>query len=56
MPEPFPLAGIGEPDNRIHAAPPGPERSNFRSATPRGFAQATFEANRPDRSVLLEAA
>lgn len=36
---------LGEPDNRIHAAPPGPERANFRSATPMGFARAVFEAN-----------
>jgi hypothetical protein len=35
----------GEPDNRIHAAPPGPERANFRSITPMGFARAVFAAN-----------
>lgn len=40
---------LGEPDNRIHRAPPGPERANFRSATPMGFARAVYEANRPDR-------
>lgn len=34
-----------EPDNRIHMAPPGPERMNFRSATPMGFARAVFAAN-----------
>jgi hypothetical protein len=33
------------PDNRIHAAPPSAERADFRSATPRGFARAVFEAN-----------
>lgn len=33
------------PDDRIHKAPPGDDRANFRSATPRGFAQATFVAN-----------
>lgn len=33
-------------DTRIHSAPPGPERANFRSATPAGFARAVFEANR----------
>lgn len=33
------------PDDRIHKAPPGPERANFRSATPRGFAKAVFLAN-----------
>jgi hypothetical protein len=38
---------LGAPDNRIHAAPPGPDRANFRSATPRGFAIAVFNANRP---------
>ena len=36
---------MGAPDNRIHAAPPGPERANFRSATPMGFARAVFDAN-----------
>jgi hypothetical protein len=35
----------GEPDNRIHFASPGPERANFRSATPMGFARAVFKAN-----------
>jgi hypothetical protein len=36
-----------EPDDRIHKAPPGPERKNFRSATPLGFARAVYEANKP---------
>ena len=36
---------LGEPDDRIHKAPPGPERANFRSATPAGFARAVFNAN-----------
>ncbi|HIA3096424.1 TPA: hypothetical protein ACWP3A_004962, partial [Escherichia coli] len=36
---------------RIHTAPPGPERANFRSATPNGFAKAVFEAN---KGVLYE--
>lgn len=44
MPEPRELDGV-EPDDRIHKAPPSPERGNFRSATPRGFAQAVFEAH-----------
>jgi hypothetical protein len=35
----------GAPDNRIHFASPGPERANFRSATPMGFARAVFDAN-----------
>lgn len=30
----------------IHKAPPGPDRANFRSATPLGFAKAFFMANR----------
>lgn len=36
---------IGEPDDRIHKAPPSDERANFRSATPMGFARAVFQAN-----------
>ncbi len=47
MPEPFKDESLGEPDNRIHAAAPGSERANFRSATPKGFARAVFEANAP---------
>ena len=39
----------GAPDDRIHKAPPGPQRSNFRSATPRGYSRAVFDANRSDR-------
>ena len=34
-----------EPDDRIHKAPPGPERAAFRSATPAGFAEAVAQAN-----------
>lgn len=34
------------PDDRIHRAAPGPDRHNFRSETPLGFARAVFEANR----------
>lgn len=45
MPEPFIDPEMGEPDNRIHFASPGPERGNIRSATPMGFARAVFEAN-----------
>lgn len=37
---------LGPPDDRIHKAPPGPNRANFRSATPTGFSQAVFESNR----------
>lgn len=36
---------LGDPDDRIHKAPPGPDRENFRSATPLGFARAVFDAN-----------
>ena len=45
MPEPNHPHGI-EPDDRIHKAPPGPNRANFRSATPMGFARAVYEANK----------
>lgn len=52
MPEPFRNLSLGKPDDRIHKAAPGPDRANFRSATPRGFCRATYEANRPDRIRL----
>lgn len=45
MPQPAKDPSLGKPDNRIHFASPGPERANFRSATPMGFARALFEAN-----------
>jgi len=45
MPPVFQLDGLPEPDDRIHKCPPGPDRSNIRSATPGGFARAVFEAN-----------
>jgi len=45
MPAPAKDESLGAPDNRIHFASPGPERANFRSATPMGFARAVFEAN-----------
>lgn len=45
MPAPAKDETLGVPDNRIHFASPGPERANFRSATPMGFARAVFEAN-----------
>lgn len=47
MPEPFRDISLGDPDNRIHTAPPGADRANFRSATPKGFAKAVFYANSP---------
>jgi hypothetical protein len=37
---------LGEPDERIHKAPPGPTRAYFRSVTPQGFGRAVFEANK----------
>lgn len=46
MPDALMDESLGKPDNRIHAAPPGPDRANFRSATPHGFAKAVFEANK----------
>ena len=45
MPEPCPNKSLGSPDDRIHKAPPGPDRENFRSATPMGFAKAVFQSN-----------
>jgi hypothetical protein len=54
MPAPDRDMSLGEPDDRIHKAPPGPDRMNFRSATPMGFARAVFAAN--GRSVLEVAA
>lgn len=45
MPEPQRDPSLGAPDDRIHKAAPGPERANFRSATPMGFARAVFQAN-----------
>jgi hypothetical protein len=45
MPQPARDGSLGAPDERIHKAPPGPERANFRSATPMGFARAVFDAN-----------
>ena len=52
MPDPAIAESLRDvkPDNRIHAAPPGPGRANFRSATPRGFAQAVFNANKETKS------
>lgn len=48
---------LGDPDDRIHKAPPGPDRANFRSATPRGFSRAAFISNAPrPASMALECA
>ena len=50
MPAPQRDASLGDPDDRIHKAPPSAERGNFRSATPMGFARAVFDANAPAHS------
>lgn len=46
MPPVNKLAGLGEPDDRIHKCPPGESRSDIRSATPMGFSRAVFESNK----------
>ena len=46
MPSPNRAKKLPEPDDRIHKAPPGDQRANFRSVTPLGFARAVFEANK----------
>ena len=45
MPSPARAPGLPPPDDRIHKCPPGAERANIRSATPRGFSRAVFEAH-----------
>lgn len=45
MPSKYENDSLGEPDDRIHKAPPSAERGDFRSETPRGFARAVFLAN-----------
>jgi hypothetical protein len=47
MPNPKRALMLEAPDNRIHMAAPGPDRKNFRSATPMGFAEAVYHANAP---------
>jgi len=46
MPKPKVDWSLGSPDNRIHEAGPGEGRANFRSAAPRGFWKAVYEANK----------
>lgn len=46
MPEKRPAPAPHRAD--IWLAPPSDDRADIRAATPRGFSQATFEANRPD--------
>lgn len=50
MPEKKGVMVADAPDDRIFRAAPGPERANFRSATPRGFSIAAFLANCRDFS------
>jgi hypothetical protein len=47
MPPEFKDHNLGPPDDRINKAPPTDDRADIRSATPRGFARATFHANAP---------
>lgn len=46
MPAKVPSLFAERVDDRIHRCPPGSERQNIRSATPMGFANAVYEANR----------
>lgn len=50
MPEPFKV-DCGPPDDRIHKAPPGPDRKAFRNRTPRGFAMAVAKAHAPTEGI-----
>lgn len=43
MPEPRPVPPLE--GSKMHRIPPGPNRKNLRSATPKGFAVAVFMAN-----------
>lgn len=45
MPERKPIPRDPITSDRIHKAPPGPDRKNFRSQTPAGFANAVFLSN-----------
>lgn len=47
MPKPARIADLPPPDDRIHKAKPGDDRADIRSATPRGFSLAAFQANCP---------
>jgi hypothetical protein len=47
MPPVFKDRSLGAPDDRIHKAPPGEGRANFRSATPKGFSAALYLYNAP---------
>jgi hypothetical protein len=56
MPESCPDFTLGKPDDRIHKAPPGPQRANFRSAAAMGFSRAVFQANHQDQKHMEIAA
>lgn len=47
MPPSFVDESLGPPDDRIHKAPPGADRANFRSATSKGFSRALYLSNAP---------
>src|ERR1700722_18808287 len=51
MPEKRPVPEAAGP-NPIHWAKPGADRGDRRSVTPRGFAQAVYEANHHDRREI----
>jgi hypothetical protein len=51
MPKPKKDLTLGIADSRIHKMPPGPERQNKRSATPRGFSEAVYQSNNGDRRI-----
>ena len=53
MPERYEDLFMGEPDNRIHTMPPGPDRADKRSATPMGYSRAVFACNSFEGKVGL---
>ncbi len=48
--------GLATPDDRIHKKSPGPDRADFRSATPMGFARAVYLTNAPGAHFKTEVA
>lgn len=46
MPDEYRDTTLGPPDDRIHKEGPSADRKNNRSATPLGFAEAVYEANK----------
>lgn len=54
MPQPCRDYSLGVPDDRILKAPPGPNRANFRGATPMGFARAVFITNEGGHGQRIE--